>query len=266
MRAADIRSRFLAYFERQGHLVRPSSTLVPGDDPTLLFTNAGMVPFKKVFLGMEDPPGGSRRATTAQKCVRAGGKHNDLEQVGHTARHHTFFEMLGNFSFGDYFKRDAVRFAWEFVTGDPAAGNLGIPREHVRVSVYHEDDEARALWREVAGLPDSRIYGLGARDNFWQMADTGPCGPCTELYVDLAALAKDYRCPRAPRASGPSSGRPEFSTEAFVEGAEAGGSSRSGTSCSCSTTGRPTARSCRCRSRAWTPGRGSSASRPCCRA
>jgi alanyl-tRNA synthetase len=222
MRAADIRSRFLAYFERQGHLVRPSSTLVPGDDPTLLFTNAGMVPFKKVFLGMEDPPGGSRRATTAQKCVRAGGKHNDLEQVGHTARHHTFFEMLGNFSFGDYFKRDAVRFAWEFVTGDPAAGNLGIPREHVRVSVYHEDDEARALWREVAGLPDSRIYGLGARDNFWQMADTGPCGPCTELYVDLAALAKDYRLPEGAEGEWTELGRPEFSTEAFVEGAEAG--------------------------------------------
>ena len=222
MRAADIRSRFLAYFERQGHLARPSSALVPGDDPTLLFTNAGMVPFKKVFLGMEDPPGGSRRATTAQKCVRAGGKHNDLEQVGHTARHHTFFEMLGNFSFGDYFKRDAVRFAWEFVTGDPAAGNLGIPREHVRVSVFHEDDEARALWREVAGLPDSRIYGLGARDNFWQMADTGPCGPCTEIYVDLAALAQDYRLPEGADGEWTELGRPEFSTEAFVEGAEAG--------------------------------------------
>jgi hypothetical protein len=198
--------------------------------------------------------------------VRAGGKHNDLEQVGHTARHHTFFEMLGNFSFGDYFKRDAVRFAWEFVTGDPAAGNLGIPREHVRVSVYHEDDEARALWREVAGLPDSRIYGLGARDNFWQMADTGPCGPCTELYVDLAALAKDYRLPEGAEGSGPSwaarSSRPRRSSRARRRG----GSSRSGTSCSCSTTGRPTARSCRCPSRAWTPGRGSSASRPCCRA
>src|SRR4028118_1213180 len=168
MRAADIRSRFLAYFERQGHLVRPSSSLVPADDPTLLFTNAGMVPFKKVFLGLEEPPDPRRRATTAQKCVRAGGKHNDLEQVGHTARHHTFFEMLGNFSFGDYFKRDAIRFAWEFVTVE-----LGIPKEHLRVTVYHSDEEARALWREIAGVPDARIYGLGAKDNFWQMADTG---------------------------------------------------------------------------------------------
>ena len=222
MRAADIRSRFLAYFERQDHLVRPSSSLVPADDPTLLFTNAGMVPFKKVFLGMEEPPGGSHRATTAQKCVRAGGKHNDLEQVGHTARHHTFFEMLGNFSFGDYFKRDAIRFAWEFVTGDPADGNLGVPREHLRVSVFHEDNEARALWREVAGLPDARIYGLGARDNFWQMADTGPCGPCTEIYVDLAALARDYRLPEGAAGEWTELGRPEFSTDAFVEGAEAG--------------------------------------------
>src|SRR4030088_1738324 len=148
MLAADIRRRFLDYFAHQQHVVRPSSSLVPSDDPTLLFVNAGMVQFKKVFLGMEEAPGGKRRATTAQKCVRAGGKHNDLEQVGHTARHHTFFEMLGNFSFGDYFKRDAIRFAWEFVTGDVANGNLGIPKEHLRVSVFHEDDEARALWAE----------------------------------------------------------------------------------------------------------------------
>jgi alanyl-tRNA synthetase len=176
-----------------------------------------MVPFKKVFLGHEDPPEGSRRATTAQKCVRAGGKHNDLEQVGHTARHHTFFEMLGNFSFGDYFKRDAIRFAWEFVVGE-----LGMPREHLRVSVFHEDDEARALWREVAGLPDARIYGLGARDNFWQMADTGPCGPCTEIYVDLAALAKDFRFPAGASGAWTELGGGEFSTDAFVEGAEAG--------------------------------------------
>jgi alanyl-tRNA synthetase len=217
MRASDIRSRFLGYFERQGHLVRPSASLVPGDDPTLLFTNAGMVPFKKVFLGMEEPPGGKRRATTAQKCVRAGGKHNDLEQVGHTARHHTFFEMLGNFSFGDYFKRDAIRFAWEFVTGD-----LGIPREHLRVSVFHEDDEARALWREITGLPDSRIYGLGAKDNFWQMADTGPCGPCTEIYVDLAKLANDWRFPAGAEGEWTELDREDFSTEAFVEGAEVG--------------------------------------------
>ena len=217
MRAADIRTRFLQYFERQGHLVRPSSTLVPGDDPTLLFTNAGMVPFKKVFLGMEEPPDGRRRVTTSQKCVRAGGKHNDLEQVGHTARHHTFFEMLGNFSFGDYFKRDAIRFAWEFVTEE-----LRIPREHLRVSVFHEDDEARALWRELTGLPDSRIYGLGAKDNFWQMPDTGPCGPCTEIYVDLGKLARDFRFPEGASGEWTELEREEFSTDAFVEGAEAG--------------------------------------------
>src|SRR5688500_2181880 len=156
MRASELRARFLGYFERHGHAVRPSAGLVPADDPTLLFVNAGMVPFKKVFLGLEEPTHG-RRATTAQKCVRAGGKHNDLEQVGHTARHHTFFEMLGNFSFGDYFKRDAIRFAWEFVTVD-----LGLDPRHLRVSVFHEDEEARALWKEIAGLPDSRIYGLGA--------------------------------------------------------------------------------------------------------
>src|ERR1700733_5199905 len=154
MLASEIRSRFLQYFARNGHAMRPSSSLVPGDDPTLLFTNAGMVQFKKVFLGMEEPPEGNRRATTSQKCVRAGGKHNDLEQVGHTARHHTFFEMLGNFSFGDYFKEDAIRFAWEFVTGE-----LRIPKEHLRVSVFHEDDEARKLWKQVTGIPDSRIYG-----------------------------------------------------------------------------------------------------------
>ena len=217
MRASEIRSRFLEYFARQQHVVRPSSSLVPADDPTLLFTNAGMVQFKKVFLGLDEPPEGRRRATTSQKCVRAGGKHNDLEQVGHTARHHTFFEMLGNFSFGDYFKRDAIRFAWEFVTGE-----LRIPREHVRVSVHHSDDEARGLWREIAGLADSRIYGLGDKDNFWQMADTGPCGPCTELYVDLATLARDWQFPAGASGEWTDTSRTEFSVEAFVEGAEAG--------------------------------------------
>jgi alanyl-tRNA synthetase len=190
MRAADIRSRFLDYFARQSHAVRPSSSLVPGDDPTLLFTNAGMVQFKKVFLGQEQPPEGNRRATTSQKCVRAGGKHNDLEQVGHTARHHTFFEMLGNFSFGDYFKADAIRFAWEFVTVE-----LKIPQEHLRVTVYKDDDEARQLWQEITGIAADRVYGLGERDNFWQMADTGPCGPCSEIYVDLAHLTKDFVFP-----------------------------------------------------------------------
>src|SRR5215213_1467215 len=190
MQAAEIRKRFLEVFERNGHSVRPSSSLVPADDPTLLFTNAGMVQFKKIFLGQERPSFGTRRATTSQKCVRAGGKHNDLEQVGHTYRHHTFFEMLGNFSFGDYFKRDAICFAWEFVTEE-----LKLPKEHLRVTVFREDDEARTLWRELTGLPESRIYGLGEKDNFWQMADTGPCGPCSEIYVDLAYLAKDFRFP-----------------------------------------------------------------------
>jgi alanyl-tRNA synthetase len=216
MRASEIRSAFLNFFTRHGHKVVQSSSLVPANDPTLLFTNAGMVQFKKMFLGLEEPVPGLR-AVTSQKCVRAGGKHNDLEQVGHTARHHTFFEMLGNFSFGDYFKRDAIRFGWDFVTQD-----LGIPAKYLRASVFHEDNEARALWREVAGLSDSRIYGLGERDNFWQMADTGPCGPCSEIFVDLAHLAKDWAFP--PNASGEWTelDREEFSLDAFVEGAEAG--------------------------------------------
>src|SRR5688500_10093465 len=216
MRASEIRDRFLRYFERHNHAVRPSSPLVPADDPTLLFTNAGMVQFKRVFLGLEDTTYG-RRAVTSQKCVRAGGKHNDLEQVGHTYRHHTFFEMLGNFSFGDYFKRDAIRFAWEFVTED-----LKLPKEHLRVTVYREDDEARVLWREIAGLPDSRIYGLGEKDNFWQMADTGPCGPCSELFVDLAFMAKDWTFPEGATGEWTELDRKEFSTEAFLEGNEAG--------------------------------------------
>ncbi|HMA01007.1 MAG TPA: alanine--tRNA ligase [Gemmatimonadaceae bacterium] len=216
MRASDIRRRFLSYFERNAHAVRPSSPLVPADDPTLLFTNAGMVQFKRIFLGQERPSFGVR-ATTAQKCVRAGGKHNDLEQVGHTARHHTFFEMLGNFSFGDYFKRDAIRFAWEFVTVE-----LGIPKELLRVTVYESDEEARALWKEICGIPDSRIYGLGERDNFWQMADTGPCGPCTEIYVDLAHIAKDWEFPQGATGEWTDVSRTEFSRDAFVEGAEAG--------------------------------------------
>ncbi|MFL5576279.1 MAG: alanine--tRNA ligase [Gemmatimonadaceae bacterium] len=217
MHASEIRSRFLRYFERQGHVIRPSSSLVPADDPTLLFTNAGMVQFKKVFLGIEEPPDGWRRATTSQKCVRAGGKHNDLEQVGHTARHHTFFEMLGNFSFGDYFKRDAIRFAWEFVTGE-----LRIDPRHLRVTVFRTDDEARQIWKEISGLPESRIYGLGEKDNFWQMADTGPCGPCTEIYVDLARVAKDWAFPAGAAGEWTDLDREEFSLDAFVEGAEAG--------------------------------------------
>ena len=177
MRSDEIRAAFLDYFARNGHAVRPSSSLVPADDPTLLFTNAGMVQFKKVFLGMEDP--GFRRAATSQKCVRAGGKHNDLENVGYTARHHTFFEMLGNFSFGDYFKRDAIRFAWELLTEV-----YGMAPERLWVTVHYTDDEAVELWKEIAGLPETRIFKLGDKDNFWQMADTGPCGPCSEIHFD----------------------------------------------------------------------------------
>jgi len=177
MRSDEIRAAFLDYFARQGHEVRPSSLLVPADDPTLLFTNAGMVQFKKVFLGMEDP--GYRRAATSQKCVRAGGKHNDLENVGYTARHQTFFEMLGNFSFGDYFKRDAIRFGWELLTEV-----YGIAPEAIWVTVHYTDDEAAGLWQEIAGLSPKRIFKLGDKDNFWQMADTGPCGPCSEIHVD----------------------------------------------------------------------------------
>ena len=217
MLASEIRSRFLQYFARNGHVIRPSSSLVPADDPTLLFTNAGMVQFKKVFLGMEDPPEGTRRATTSQKCVRAGGKHNDLEQVGHTARHHTFFEMLGNFSFGDYFKRDAITFAWEFVTKE-----LKVDPSVLRVTVHHTDDEARGLWRDIAGLPDSRIYGLGDKDNFWQMADTGPCGPCSEIYIDLTRVTRDWRFPAGATGEWTEVDREDFSLDAFVEGAEAG--------------------------------------------
>ncbi len=180
MKAAEIRKQFLDYFEQRGHAVRPSSSLVPKDDPTLLFVNAGMVQFKRVFLGQTDVP--YRRAATSQKCVRAGGKHNDLEEVGRTARHHTFFEMLGNFSFGDYFKRDAIRFAWEFLTDV-----LGLDADRLYATVHHSDDEAANLWESEVGLPGNRVYRLGDKDNFWQMADTGPCGPCSELHYDLRA-------------------------------------------------------------------------------
>jgi alanyl-tRNA synthetase len=200
MRSADIRRRFLDFFVARGHREVPSSSLEPRDDPTLLFTNAGMVQFKRTFLGQEHRD--YVRATTCQKCVRAGGKHNDLEQVGHTRRHHTFFEMLGNFSFGDYFKRDAIAYAWEFVTSSEW---LGIAPERIRVTVHHTDAEARTLWREIAGLPDHRIYGLGDKDNFWQMADTGPCGPCTEIYVDLDSPAGGAAYPREQVI-----GQPEF--------------------------------------------------------
>jgi len=180
MKTSTIRRLFLDYFVARGHRLVPSAPLAPQDDPTLLFTNAGMVQFKRVFLGQEQRD--YLRATTCQKCVRAGGKHNDLEQVGFTRRHHTFFEMLGNFSFGDYFKREAIAYAWEFVTSKEF---LGIPAERLRVTVHYTDDEARKLWSEVAGMPPESVYGLGDADNFWQMGDTGPCGPCSEIYVDL---------------------------------------------------------------------------------
>src|SRR6266576_2510584 len=180
MTSVEIRPKFLDFFKARPHKEVPSSPLVPADDPTLLFTNAGMVQFKRVFQGLEQRP--YTRAVTCQKCVRAGGKHNDLEQVGHTARHHTFFEMLGNFSFGDYFKKEALEYAWELVTGK---NWLGIPPERLYVTVHHTDDEARRLWTSITEIPDARIYGLGDEDNFWQMGETGPCGPCSEILVDI---------------------------------------------------------------------------------
>jgi len=173
----DIRTAFLGYFRSYGHEVVASSPLVPHNDPTLLFTNAGMVQFKNVFTGNEQRP--YRRAVTAQKCVRAGGKHNDLDNVGYTARHHTFFEMLGNFSFGDYFKELAIELAWTLVTRD-----YGLARDRLMVTVYHDDDEAHGLWRRIAGLPDGRIVRIATKDNFWAMGDTGPCGPCSEIFYD----------------------------------------------------------------------------------
>jgi alanyl-tRNA synthetase len=205
MTSAEIRRKFIAFFTGRGHQEVPSSPLVPADDPTLLFTNAGMVQFKRVFQGLERRA--YTRAVTCQKCVRAGGKHNDLEQVGHTARHHTFFEMLGNFSFGDYFKQEAIRYAWEWVTGKDW---LGIDPERVYVTVHHTDDEARQLWRKITGIPDARIFGLGDEDNFWQMGETGPCGPCSEMLVDI----------RGKREAG--SGKRELSMDEFVRLSEAG--------------------------------------------
>src|SRR5881296_2859403 len=170
-----LREEFLRYFEGHGHRRVRSSSLVPDDDPTLLFTNAGMVQFKRIFTGEEQRD--YRRASTCQKCVRAGGKHNDLENVGRTARHHTFFEMLGNFSFGDYFKADAIKFAWEFLTKD-----LGVDQRRLKATVFTDDDEAFNLWKSVAGLSDERILRLGEKDNFWAMGDTGPCGPSSEVH------------------------------------------------------------------------------------
>ncbi|UOO78161.1 alanine--tRNA ligase [Neisseria sp. Dent CA1/247] len=186
MKTTELRQKFLKFFESKGHQIVRSSSLVPHDDPTLLFTNAGMNQFKDVFLGFDKRP--YNRATTAQKCVRAGGKHNDLENVGYTARHHTFFEMMGNFSFGDYFKRDAIHFAWEFLTSPEW---LNLPKERLLATVYAEDDEAYNIWQNEIGMPSEKIIRIGdnkgeryASDNFWQMGDTGPCGPCSEIFYD----------------------------------------------------------------------------------
>src|SRR6202049_4196127 len=204
--ANDIRSAFLDYFAANGHAIVPSSPLVPRNDPTLLFTNAGMVQFKNVFTGVEKRP--YQRATTSQKCVRAGGKHNDLENVGYTARHHTFFEMLGNFSFGDYFKRDAIHYCWELLTKV-----YGLPPEKLTVTVYEEDDEAFGIWENEIGVPKERIIRIGdnkgaryASDNFWTMGDTGPCGPWSEVFYD-----------HGPEGWGRPPGPPEEDRARFIE-------------------------------------------------
>ncbi|UUX95125.1 alanine--tRNA ligase [Aquabacterium sp. J223] len=206
MKAADIRQTFLKFFESKGHAIVPSSPVVPGDDPTLLFTNAGMNQFKDVFLGFDKRP--YSRATTAQKCIRAGGKHNDLENVGYTARHHTFFEMLGNFSFGDYFKKDAIAYAWELLTE-----HFKLPKDRLWVTVYAEDDEAYEIWNKTVGVPAERIVRIGdnkgaryASDNFWMMGDTGPCGPCTEIFYD-----------HGPEIPGGPPGSPDEDGDRYIE-------------------------------------------------
>jgi alanyl-tRNA synthetase len=199
MTSSEIRASFLEFFRKNGHTVAPSSSLVPGNDPTLLFTNAGMVQFKDVFLGKENR--GYSRAASAQRCVRAGGKHNDLENVGYTARHHTFFEMLGNFSFGDYFKREAIHYAWNFVTV-----TLGIPKDRLWVTVYQEDDEAARIWVEEIGVDPTRCTRMGEQSNFWSMGETGPCGPCSEIFYD-----------HGPDIPGGPPGSPDEDGDRFVE-------------------------------------------------
>src|ERR1700687_3978801 len=179
----DIRAAFLNYFAANGHDIVPSSPLVPRNDPTLMFTNAGMVQFKNVFTGLEKRP--YSRAVTAQKCVRAGGKHNDLDNVGYTARHHTFFEMLGNFAFGDYFKERAIALAGELLTKD-----FGLDKKRLLITVFADDDEAAALWKKIAGLPDEKIIRIVGSDNFWSMGELGPCGPCSEIFYDHGAKLK----------------------------------------------------------------------------
>ncbi len=199
MKSSEIREKFLNFFEERGHQRVPSSSLVPGNDPTLLFTNAGMVQFKDTFLG--DEVRSYNRATTSQRCVRAGGKHNDLENVGYTARHHTFFEMLGNFSFGDYFKREAINFAWEFLTKE-----LGLPAEKLWVTVFHDDSEAEAIWLEEMKIDPTRFSRLGEKDNFWAMGDTGPCGPCSEIFYD-----------HGPEVAGGPPGSPDEDGDRYIE-------------------------------------------------
>ncbi len=184
MNSNEIRSRFLEFFARCGHTPVPSSSLIPPQDPTLLFVNAGMNQFKDVFLGTEKRA--YNRAASSQKCVRAGGKHNDLDNVGHTRRHHTFFEMLGNFSFGDYFKKEAVEYAWSLLTEE-----FDIPEDRLWVTVFREDDEAEKLWHRNVGVPLSRIVRMDEKDNFWQMGETGPCGPCSEIHYDFGAHASE---------------------------------------------------------------------------
>lgn len=199
MNSAQIREKFLQFFADRGHERVPSASMIPGNDPTLLFTNAGMVPFKDVFLGTDKRR--YTRATSAQRCLRAGGKHNDLENVGYTARHHTFFEMLGNFSFGDYFKRQAIQYAWEFLTEE-----LRLPAEKLWVTVFTEDDEAYDIWAKEIGVPEDRISRIGEKDNFWSMGDTGPCGPCSEVFYD-----------HGPDVWGGPPGTPEEDGDRFIE-------------------------------------------------
>ncbi|MDV3051054.1 MAG: alanine--tRNA ligase-related protein, partial [Planktomarina sp.] len=195
----DIRSTFLNYFAQHGHKVLPSSPLVPHNDPTLMFVNSGMVQFKNLFTGLEVKE--YKRAATSQKCVRAGGKHNDLDNVGYTARHHTFFEMLGNFSFGDYFKEEAINCAWELLTKE-----FCIPKEKLVVTVYHDDHEAAKIWKKVAGLSDDKIIRISTDDNFWMMGSTGPCGPCSEIFYD-----------HGEHISGGPPGSPDEDGDRFVE-------------------------------------------------
>lgn len=230
---ADIRKTFLDFFASKGHTVVASSPLVPGNDPTLMFTNSGMVQFKDVFLGTDKRS--YVRAASVQACLRAGGKHNDLENVGYTARHHTFFEMLGNWSFGDYFKRESLKWAWELLTEV-----YKLPKERLLATVYAEDDEAYDIWTKEIGLPPERVIRIGDNkggryksDNFWMMADTGPCGPCSEIFYDHGPHI----------AGGPRAARTKTATV----------SSRSGTTCSCSSRCTRTARSRRCPLPAWTP-------------